>query len=109
MDDKIKFSEWERFDFRVGEVLQVDDHPNADKLYVIIVDIGERKIQLVAGLKEYYNKEDLTGKKIVVFTNLEPATFRGVTSQGMLLAAEKDGKVLFLTPEKDMKSGAKIR
>lgn len=109
MDEKIKFSDWQRLDIRVGEILQVDDHPNADKLYVLMVDIGDKKIQLVAGLKSYYSKEDLLGKKIVVFVNLESATIRGVASQGMLLAAEKDGKVLFLTPEKDIKNGAKVR
>lgn len=109
MNEIIKFSDWQRFDFRVGEILKVDDHPNADKLYVLIVDIGDKKIQLVAGLKSHYDKEYLTGKKIIVFTNLEEGMFRGVKSQGMLLAAEKDGNVFFLTPEKDVGVGAKIR
>ncbi|MEK6904092.1 MAG: methionine--tRNA ligase subunit beta [Nanoarchaeota archaeon] len=106
---EIKFSEWQKMDLRVGEILEVNDHPNADKLYVLKVDIGEKEIQLVAGIKNFYKKDELKGKKIVVFTNLEPAVLRGVKSEGMLLAADKDGRVTLLVPEKNIESGAKIR
>src|SRR3989344_1128572 len=109
MEDKIKFSDWQKFDFRVGEIIKVDDHPNADKLYVLVVDIGEKKLQLVAGIKKHYDKEYLIGKKVIVFVNLEEAMIRGVKSQGMLLAAQKDENVFFLTPEKNIDNGAKIR
>lgn len=105
----IKFSEWQNMDLRVGEIKEVNDHPNADKLYVLKVDIGEKEIQLVAGIKKFYTKEELTGKKIIVFTNLEPAVLRGAKSEGMLLAADtKDGPIL-LSPEKNAENGAKIR
>ena len=106
---EIKFSEWQKMDLRVGEILEVNDHPDADKLYVLKVDIGEKEIQLVAGIKNFYKKDELKGKKIVVFTNLEPAVLRGVKSEGMLLAADKDGRVTLLVPEKNIESGAKIR
>lgn len=82
---------------KIGKVLEVSPHPNAEKLLVLKVDIG-KEIQLVAGLKAYYPGEELKGKKIVVITNLQPAKLRGVESQGMLLAAEADGKVKVLTP-----------
>ncbi|MBI2672852.1 methionine--tRNA ligase, partial [Candidatus Woesearchaeota archaeon] len=86
-------------------------HPNADKLLVLKVDIGSKVIQLVAGLRKNYDLRYLIGKKIIVFTNLEPIELRGIKSEGMLLAAvdEKNDKVVFLTPEKDVSKGAKIR
>jgi methionyl-tRNA synthetase len=91
------FGEFEKLNLKVGVIQAVNDHPNADKLLVMDVDIG-KKIKLVAGLKAHYSKENLVGKKIVVVANLQPATLRGVESQGMLLAAEHNGKVLLMTP-----------
>ncbi len=73
---------------KVGEIKSVEDHPDADKLYVIKVDIGKEEKQVCAGIKKYYTPEDLVGKKIILVTNLKPAKLRGVESQGMLLAAE---------------------
>lgn len=81
-----------KLDLRVAKVEQVADHPNADKLYVLQLDLGSLgKRQLVAGLRQHYSKEQLAGKKIVMIANLEPAKLRGVESQGMLLAGD-DGK-----------------
>jgi len=106
---EIKFDDWQKFDFRIGEILEVYDHPNAEKLFVIRVDIGEKLINLVAGLKNYYGKEDLVGKKVVVFTNLEQKTLRGIKSEGMVLAAEKNNNVVLLTVDKNIENGANIR
>ena len=79
-------------DIRVAEVVEVRDHPNADKLYVLKVDVGEKgERTIVAGLKKFYSKEEIEGKKILVVANLKPAKLRGIESQGMLLAAD-DGK-----------------
>ncbi|MGM5488765.1 MAG: methionine--tRNA ligase [Nanobdellota archaeon] len=78
---------------RAGTVLRVRDHPEADKLYLIDVDLGEEQRQVVAGLRPYYTKEELTGQTVVVVANLKPAKLRGETSQGMLLAAESEGVV----------------
>ena len=108
MENVIEFSEWQKFDFRVGQIKEVQDHPNADKLYVMKVDIGEKIIQLVAGIRQHYTKDKLIDKKIIVFTNLKPVELRGVKSEGMLLAAEgKD--VSLLTVDKDAKVGSKIK
>ncbi len=104
----IDFQDWEKFEFKVGQIKKVEDHPNADKLYVLKVDIGDKIIQLVAGIKQHYKKESLLNKKIIVFTNLKSATLRGVQSEGMLLAATKDNKVVLLTVDKDIDNGAKI-
>ena len=106
----IKFNDWQKLDLRIGEILEVHDHPNADKLFVIKVDIGEKKINLVAGLKSYYDKKELVGKKVIIFTNLEQKTLRGIKSEGMILAADdENGKVVLLTIDSDIKNGSKIR
>jgi methionyl-tRNA synthetase len=76
-----------RIDLRVAEVKDVKDHPSADNLYILYIDVGEER-QIVAGLKKYYSPEDLLGKKIVVICNLKPAKIRDVESNGMLLAAD---------------------
>lgn len=76
---------------KVAKVVKVEDHPKADKLYVLEIDLGKEKRTIVAGVKKYYEPEALVGKKIVVCVNLEPAKIRGVESNGMLLAAD-DGK-----------------
>jgi methionyl-tRNA synthetase len=98
-----------KLDLRVAEILEVKDHPNADKLYIAHIDIGKKgKRVIVAGLKNHYSPEELTGKKIVVLTNLEPATIRGVKSTAMLLAAtDSDGIVSLLDP-KDSKLGDQV-
>ncbi len=87
-------SKVERLDLRVAKIERVEKHPDADKLYIEHLDLGELgKRTIVSGLVEYYTPEELEGKKIVVFANLRPAKLRGVKSEGMLLAAEHDGVV----------------
>lgn len=86
---------------KVGKVIEVKGHPKADKLYVMQVDLDKEKRQLVAGIKEHYKPEELMNKNIVILTNLESATIRGVKGEGMLLAAEdKKGKRRVLLAEK---------
>ncbi len=92
-----RFRGFEQVNLKVGRILEVGNHPNAEKLLVLRVDIG-KEIQLVAGLKAYYPGEELKGKNVVVITNLQHAKLRGVESQGMLLAAEAGGRVKVLTP-----------
>jgi len=108
----VSFKDWQNFDFRVGKISSVEDHPNADKLYVLQIELGSElgNRTLVAGLKKYYKKEELEGKFCVVFVNLEPATLRGVKSEGMVLAAvdEANDKVVILQPEEDIALGSKV-
>jgi methionyl-tRNA synthetase len=110
MDEKrmISYEEFKKLDIRVGLVEEVEKVPNADKLYKIKVDLGGEKRTLVAGLAEFYEQKELIGKKIVMLANLEPRKMRGITSQGMLLAAVEGKVVSVLTPDKDLPSGAKI-
>lgn len=107
----ISFDEWQKLDLRVGKILSAEDHPNADKLFILNVDIGTERRTVVAGLRKHYTKEQLIGKKIILFTNLEPVMLRGVRSDGMVLAAvdEEKNLVVLLTPDCDVEQGATIR
>ena len=107
---KVLFEDWKKLDLRIGKIGGVKDHPSADKLYILLVDLGkgEHDVQIVAGLKEDYNKDELIGKKIAVLRNLKPAVIRGVESQGMLLAAVFNENVVLIQPDKDIEIGAKV-
>ncbi len=91
IEDINKLLEGNKFplDLRVAKIDVVQEHPGADKLFVLQIDLGSEKRQLVAGIRQFYKKEELEGKKIVVVANLKPVKLRGFESQGMLLAAEK--------------------
>jgi methionyl-tRNA synthetase len=102
-----EFQPFAALNLKVGKVLDVQPHPNADKLYLMKVDIG-RTITMVSGLKEFYTADQLKTKTLVIVTNLEPATIRGVKSEGMLLAAEEGNRLALLTPEKDLAAGTPI-
>ena len=104
----ISYKDFEKLDLRVAEILNVEDHPNADKLYVLRLRIGKEEKTIVAGIKKHYSKEELIGKKIIIINNLEPAKLRGIESNGMLLAASDDEKVVLLTIDKDINSGTHI-
>ncbi len=109
MEDKtINFEDWSKLDLRVGKILKVEDIEGADKLYKLEVDIGSEKRTLAAGIKEFYSKEELQGKKCVIFVNLEPKKLRGIESKGMILAADEDGKPTLIVPEKDVEVGSKV-
>ncbi len=111
-NNKIPYNDFAKLDLRVGKILSVSDHPNADKLLVLTVDLGEDKQRtIVAGLKKYYTKEQLKNKKAIFIANLEPVKLRGIESNGMILAAvsEDESQILFLQPEKDIEKGSRIR
>lgn len=108
----VEFKDWEKIDLRVAEILEVEDVEGADKLYKITLNLGNEigNRVICAGIKEYYSKEELNGKKIIVFTNLAPRKMRGIESQGMLLASvsEDHSKVILIAPEKDIEPGSKV-
>jgi methionyl-tRNA synthetase len=89
-----------RLDLRVARIESVEQHPNADKLYVLQLKLGEEYRQIVSGLVDHYSIDNLKGQHIVLVYNLKPAKLRGIKSEGMLLAAstegEKELEVLFL-------------
>ena len=110
MEGIVKFSDWEKLDLRVGEILEVEDVPGADKLYKLKVDLGTETRILVAGLKQHYPKEELEGKKCIVFCNLEPRKLKGIESKGMILAAVNDdhSEVRLLEPDGDVELGGRV-
>ena len=104
----IAYEDFKKLDIRVAIVESIEKVPKADKLYKISVDLGGEKRTLVAGLAEHYKPNELKGKKIVMLANLEPRKLRGITSEGMLLAAVEGEIVSVLTPDKNIPPGAKI-
>ena len=107
--EEVTIDDFDKLDIRVAEVLDVEDHPKADKLFVLKLKVGDMERQVVSGIKDHYKKEDLIGKKVLMVVNLKPIKLRGVESKGMILAAEDDEKNLSLASTlADLKSGAKI-
>ena len=104
----ITFDQFKAIDIRIARIVSAEDHPDADKLYVLTVEVGEGTKKLVAGIKEHYTKEELVNKEVVVVNNLKPATIRGVQSEGMALATKDGGKLALLVPEKEVTVGSPV-
>jgi len=105
----VTFEQFKALDIRIAKIVKVEDHPNADRLYVVTVEAGDKNTkQVVAGIKQYYDKKDLLNKNIVLLSNLEPAVIRGIRSEGMLLAAKDENGLSVLVPEKDIKIGSGV-
>jgi methionyl-tRNA synthetase len=112
MKPLISFADWEKIDLRVGKIRKVEDHPKADKLFVLTVEFEKDDIRtIVAGIKKHYSKEQLEGKLGVFIANLEPVMLRGIKSEGMTLAAVNDDEsiITILEPNKKIEPGSKIR
>lgn len=110
MDDTITFDDFQKIKLRLATIRSVEDHPDADRLYVLQLDVGDLgERQVVAGLKGHYDPKDLEGQTVAFVANLQPAMLRGVESQGMILAADHDGTVAVLGPQRALPPGATIR
>ena len=108
-EEYIDFEDFTKVDLVVGKILEAKEHPNADKLLVFKVDIGEDEPRtIVSGIKKWYAPEDLLGKNVIVVRNLAPRKMRGIESQGMLLAADFDDDLSLLSTLEDLKPGAKV-
>lgn len=107
----LDFETFMEVNLRVGRISSVDDHPNADKLYVVALDDGtERGRTICAGLKEHYAPEEMEGKLVVFVENLKPRPLRGITSEGMMLAADDgNGRVVLVTLDGDIAPGSQVR
>ena len=107
----LDFETFMEVELRVGKIIDVSNHENADKLYVVKIDDGsENGRTICAGLKEYYTSEEMNGKSVVFVANLKPRKLRGVMSEGMMLAAD-DGKggVKLVTIDGDIEPGSQVR
>lgn len=110
MADPITYDDFAKLELRVAQILEARPHPNADKLLLLKVDIGDEQKQIVAGIRHHYTPEQLVGRKIVIVNNLAPAMLRGEASNGMLLAATSGEKVVLLTPDDaECVVGAKVK
>lgn len=104
----VSFEEFKKLELKIAEIESVEAHPNADRLYILKVKVGEERKQIVAGLRAFYGEEELKGKKIVIVNNLDPVVLRGVESSGMLLAASDDTDLSLIVPEKTILDGSKV-
>lgn len=108
--ETIAYGDFAKLDIRVGKITDVKRHENADKLYIVQIDVGEQSLQTVTSLVPYYTEDELMGKQVVVLCNLAKAKMRGETSECMLLCAETEdeSESVLLTPERLMSAGVKI-
>ncbi len=110
--DTITFDDFMKLDLRVAKIIEVSEHPNADKLIVLKIDLGCEVRQIIAGIKAYYSPESLLGREIVVVANLAPRKMRGLESAGMLLAASDengdDRKVILIGPGEEIAPGSSV-
>jgi methionyl-tRNA synthetase len=107
--EQITIDDFARIDLRVGTIRKAEAHPDADRLVVLSVDVGEeQERQLVAGIRAAYDPAALVGQQIVVVANLKPTRLRGVESQGMLLAAKDDAGLALLQPKSPIKPGSRV-
>jgi methionine--tRNA ligase beta chain len=104
----ITIDQFRNVELKIATIKSAEPHPNADKLMVLQIDLGTEQRQILAGIRNHYTPEELIGRQIVVVANLEPAKLRGLESQGMLLAASDEGRIIILSPEKTVQSGAKV-
>lgn len=105
----VSLEDFKKLELKIATIKEVQDHPNADRLYLIIIDLGDRTKQIVAGIKNSYSKEELLGKQVVVVDNLEPALLRGVESQAMLLASHDQKGIAIITPQREMAPGSMVK
>ncbi|MFA4984783.1 MAG: methionine--tRNA ligase subunit beta [Candidatus Omnitrophota bacterium] len=105
----VNIDDFRKLQLRVAQIKEVNDHPDAERLYVITVDLGDATKQIVAGIRAFYAKEELVGKQVVLVDNLEPAVLRGVESQGMLLACQDEEGICIISPERPARPGSVVK
>lgn len=108
--ETVAYPDFAKLEIRTGRITDVKRHENADKLYIVQINVGDRSLQTVTSLVPYYTEEELLYKQVVVLCNLQKAKMRGETSECMLLCAETDdgSESVLLTPERVMPAGVRI-
>jgi methionyl-tRNA synthetase len=106
----IQFDDFLKLDLRVATITRAEEHPSADKLLVLQLDLGSETRQIIAGIRGHYEPAALVGRQIIVVANLAPRMMRGLESQGMLLAASSADRaqVILLTTERPIAPGARV-
>jgi methionyl-tRNA synthetase len=106
--DYIEFDEWEKLDIRVGKVLECEPVPKSKKLLRFVLEVGNETRQILSGISQFHNPDELIGKNVVFIANLKPRKMMGYDSCGMILSAEHGDDLTVLTTLKDVQSGAEI-
>lgn len=105
----INFEDFSKVELKIGIVIEAEEVEGSEKLLKLKVDLGEESVrQILAGIKQHYSPDDIKGKQIVVVANLEPRKLMGLTSEGMMLVADADEGMVFLTSEKEVPVGTVI-
>ena len=119
----VSIEDFKKLEIKVAKVLEVTPHPGAGRLYVLKIFLGNIECkdettgeivctpqvrEIVAGIRPYYAPEELVGKEVIVLVNLEPATIRGVQSNGMLLATKDGDNLSILTTDRPTKEGSRV-
>lgn len=105
----VTYEEFKKLELIVAQIKEVKEHPNADRLFVLKIDTGKEEKQIVAGIRLFYKKEDLIGRRVVIVNNLQPAVIRGEESSGMLLAASDENGISVLSPGREVKLGSVVK
>jgi len=105
----VTFKDFEKLVLKVGQITMAEKIPGMKKILKVQVDLGDNVAQAIAGGAEYYEANSFVGKRVVVLTNMEAKTIAGVKSEVMLLAADLQGKPVWLTVEEDVPPGTKVR
>ncbi len=107
-DEKITIEDFIKADLRVGKIIEAEEVEDSRKMLKLIVDIGEEKRTIYAGVKKSYSPEDLLNKLVIVIINLKPREMKFGTSDGMMLATQNNDEIIILQPEKDVMPGSKV-
>ncbi|PSL50047.1 methionyl-tRNA synthetase [Chitinophaga niastensis] len=105
---EIQYDDFAKLDLRVGTILQAEKVEKADKLLKLLVDIGTEQRTVVSGIAMHFKPEDIVGKQVTLVANLAPRKMRGIESQGMILMAEDNGKLIFVNPAEAVKPGSGV-
>jgi len=105
----VTLKDFEKLSLKVGKIVTAERIPGLTKIMKVEVDIGEKQAQAIAGGAQYYSPEDLLGRRVIVITNMESKTIAGIRSEVMLLAADLNGKPIWLTAEGDVPVGTTVR
>ncbi len=106
--DFVEFDDFEKLDIRVGKVLECERVPKSKKLLRFTLEVGSEKRQILSGISQFHEPEELIGKNVLFIANFKPRTMMGLESNGMILSAEHDGNLTVLTTLKDIQSGAEV-
>jgi len=105
----VTFKDFEKISLKVGRIVAAEKIPGMSKILRVTVDIGGRDVHAIAGGAQYYEPDSFVGKNVIIVDNMEPKTIAGVRSEVMLLAADLNGKPIWLTVETDVPPGTKVR